>query len=216
MNITNVTVTKVAEESTENADYQLEYSIVNDALTRVHASIRKKDTDGSGNAPQIGIIYMEQGVISCNIPMGEPLAPLFHDFDTMIDEIKRVTYKMHKIIWNCQSKTAFTCRPFCRHPGQLQGLQPQKRDSAQDRHSGRGAQSHRSSRECRGQAHRMGCGEGETACRGVLGGRDGVSPESLRTHLGRGASGRYVGYRVAHLRFHSGEVNHPFFLPLLF
>ena len=33
---------------------------------------------------------------------------------------------------------------------------------------------------------------------------------------GRGASGRYVGYRVAHLRFHSGEVNHPFFLPLLF
>lgn len=56
MNITNVTVTKVAEESTENADYQLEYSIVNDALTRVHASIRKKDTDGSGNAPQIGII----------------------------------------------------------------------------------------------------------------------------------------------------------------
>lgn len=48
MNITNVTVTKVAEESTENADYQLEYSIVNDALTRVHASIRKKDTDGSG------------------------------------------------------------------------------------------------------------------------------------------------------------------------
>lgn len=84
MNITNVTVTKVAEESTENADYQLEYSIVNDALTRVHAS-----TDGSGNAPQIGIIYMEQGVISCNIPMGEPLAPLFHDFDTMIDEIKK-------------------------------------------------------------------------------------------------------------------------------
>lgn len=74
MNITNVTVTKVAEESTENADYQLEYSIVNDALTRVHASIRKKDTDG---------------VISCNIPMGEPLAPLFHDFDTMIDEIKK-------------------------------------------------------------------------------------------------------------------------------
>lgn len=46
MNITNVTVTKVAEESTENADYQLEYSIVNDALTRVHASIRKKAPAG--------------------------------------------------------------------------------------------------------------------------------------------------------------------------
>lgn len=89
MNITNVTVTRIAEESTEHADYQLEYSTVNDVLTRVHASIRKKDTDGSGNAPQIGIIYMEQGVVSCNIPEGEPLAPLFQDFDTMIGEIKK-------------------------------------------------------------------------------------------------------------------------------
>ena len=40
MNITNVTVTKVAEESTEIADFQLEFSFVYDALTRVHASIR--------------------------------------------------------------------------------------------------------------------------------------------------------------------------------
>ncbi|MCS3085404.1 hypothetical protein NXW09_29395 [Bacteroides ovatus] len=60
------------------------YSIVNDALTRVHASIRKKDADGSGNAPQIGIGYMEQGVISCSIPMGEP-STLFHDFDYTLD-----------------------------------------------------------------------------------------------------------------------------------
>lgn len=89
MNITNVTVTKIAEESTENADYQLEYSIVNGALTRVHASIREKDTDGSGNAPQIGIIYMEQGVVSCNIPQDESLAPFFQDFDAMIGEIRK-------------------------------------------------------------------------------------------------------------------------------
>lgn len=89
MNITNVTVTKVAEESTEYADYQLEYSIVNDVLTRIHASIRKKDTDGSGDAPQIGVIYMEQGVVSCNIPGDEPLAPLFRDFDAMVGEIRK-------------------------------------------------------------------------------------------------------------------------------
>lgn len=89
MNITNVTVTKVAEESTENADYQLEYSIVNGTLARVHASIRRKDTDGSGNTPQTGIIYMEQGAVSCNIPEGEPLAPLFEDFDAMVIEIRQ-------------------------------------------------------------------------------------------------------------------------------
>lgn len=88
MNITNVTVTKVAEESTENADYQLEYSIVNETLARVHVSIRKRDTDGSGDAPQIGVIYMEQGSVSCSIPEGESLAPLFRDFDAMVSEIK--------------------------------------------------------------------------------------------------------------------------------
>lgn len=89
MNITNVTVTKVAVESTENADYRLEYSIVNDTLIRVHASIRKKDADGSGDAPQTGVIYMEQGAVSCNIPDGEPLAPLFRDFEAMIGEIRK-------------------------------------------------------------------------------------------------------------------------------
>lgn len=89
MNITHVTVTKVAEESTENADYQLEYSIVNDRLTRVHASIRKRDTDGSGNTPQIGVIYMEQGSVFCSIPEGEPLAPLFRDFEAIIGEIRK-------------------------------------------------------------------------------------------------------------------------------
>lgn len=89
MNITNVTVTKVAVESTENADYQLEYSIVNDTLIRVHASIRKKDADGSGDTPQTGVIYMEQGAVSCNIPDGEPLAPLFRDFEAMIGEIRK-------------------------------------------------------------------------------------------------------------------------------
>ena len=31
MNITNVTVTRIAEEKTENASYMLEYSVVNDA-----------------------------------------------------------------------------------------------------------------------------------------------------------------------------------------
>lgn len=89
MNITHVTVTKVAEDSTEHADYRIEYSVVNGTLAGVNVAIRKKDTDGTGNAPQIGIIYMEQGVISCNIPEGEPLAPLFADFDTIIGEIKK-------------------------------------------------------------------------------------------------------------------------------
>lgn len=36
MNITNVTITRTAEEKTENAFYMLEYSVVNDELSRLH------------------------------------------------------------------------------------------------------------------------------------------------------------------------------------
>ena len=65
MNITNITVTKTAEEKTENASYVLEYSIVNDE-----------------------IIYMEQGNISCNLPAGRELGPIFRDFDKMQQYIR--------------------------------------------------------------------------------------------------------------------------------
>lgn len=43
MNITNITVTKTAEEKTENASYVLEYSIVNDELSRLHVSVNEKE-----------------------------------------------------------------------------------------------------------------------------------------------------------------------------
>ena len=36
MNITNVTITRTAEEKTENAFYMLEYSTVNDELNHLH------------------------------------------------------------------------------------------------------------------------------------------------------------------------------------
>lgn len=45
MNITNITVTKTAEEKTENASYVLEYSIVNDELNRLHVSVNEKEAD---------------------------------------------------------------------------------------------------------------------------------------------------------------------------
>lgn len=88
MNITNVTITKTAEEITRNADYMLEYSIVNDTLGRVHVSIREKEADASGNMPTLGTIYMEQGAVSCSIPSDRELGPLFADFDKMMKDIK--------------------------------------------------------------------------------------------------------------------------------
>lgn len=58
MNITNVTVTKIAEEKTENASYVLEYSVVNDELNRLHVSVNEKEADPEGNIKPVGIIYM--------------------------------------------------------------------------------------------------------------------------------------------------------------
>ena len=42
MNITNVTITRTAEEKTENAFYMLEYSTVNDELNHLHVSVNEK------------------------------------------------------------------------------------------------------------------------------------------------------------------------------
>lgn len=88
MNITNITVTKTAEEKTENAAYVLEYSIVNDELSRLHVSVNEKEADTEGNIPPVGIIYMEQGNISCNLPAGRELGPIFLDFDKMQQYIR--------------------------------------------------------------------------------------------------------------------------------
>ena len=55
MNITNITVTKTAEEKTENASYVLEYSIVNDELNRLHVSVNEKEADTEGNLSLIHI-----------------------------------------------------------------------------------------------------------------------------------------------------------------
>ena len=86
MNITNVTITRTAEEKTENAFYMLEYSVVNDELSRLHVSVNEKEADEEGNIKPVGIIYMEQGVLSCNFPM--ELGPIFQDFDRMQQDIR--------------------------------------------------------------------------------------------------------------------------------
>ena len=91
MNITNVTVTKTAEEKTENASFVLEYSIVNDELGRLHVSVNEKEADAEGNIRPVGIIYMEQGIISCNLPAERELGPIFLDFDKMQRYIREST-----------------------------------------------------------------------------------------------------------------------------
>ena len=61
MNITNVTVTKIAEEKTENASYVLEYSVVNDELNRLHVSVNEKEADPEGNITRRNYLYGTRG-----------------------------------------------------------------------------------------------------------------------------------------------------------
>lgn len=88
MNVTNVTVTKVAEEKTANGLYVLEYSAVNGELNRVQATIQEREADEAGNQPIIGSIYLEQGNVSCNLPNDRNLAPYFTDFDVFLKAIR--------------------------------------------------------------------------------------------------------------------------------
>lgn len=88
MNVTNVTVTKVAEEKTANGLYVLEYSAINGELNRVQATIQEREADQFGNQPIVGTIYLEQGNVSCNLPGDRNLAPFFTDFDVFLKAIR--------------------------------------------------------------------------------------------------------------------------------
>lgn len=93
MNVTNVTVTKVAEEKTANGLYVLEYSAVNGELNRVQATIQEREADPSGNQPIIGSIYLEQGNVSCNLPGDRNLSPYFTDFDIFLKAVREMILK---------------------------------------------------------------------------------------------------------------------------
>lgn len=93
MNVTNVTVTKVAEEKTANGLYVLEYSAVNGELNRVQATIQEHTSDEAGNQPIIGSIYLEQGNVSCNLPGDRNLSPYFTDFDIFLKAIREMILK---------------------------------------------------------------------------------------------------------------------------
>ncbi|MCO7113835.1 hypothetical protein NIB75_18815 [Bacteroides uniformis] len=69
MNITNITVTKTAEEKTENASYVLEYSIVNDELNRLHVSVNEKEADTEGNIPPSGLSTWNRGTSPVIFPL---------------------------------------------------------------------------------------------------------------------------------------------------
>lgn len=91
------TVTVEARKETDNALYQLNYSVVDNNLTSVNCSVNKKTVvqvdapDGQQFAEQqvyAGNVYLTNGNITCSIPEGNDVSTYMDEFLVIIDEIK--------------------------------------------------------------------------------------------------------------------------------
>ena len=95
MNITSTILTKTAEETTANATYLIEYVLVNEVLTRIHASVEAIQPDGIEKM-NAGYITYENGNIFCSL-MGQYKSSLFFlDFEGFVEKIKESTGEMQQ------------------------------------------------------------------------------------------------------------------------
>lgn len=92
------TVTVEARKETDNALYQLNYSVVDNNLTAVNCSVNKK-TVVQVDAPEgnqqfveqkvyAGNLYLTNGNITCSIPEGNDVSTYMDEFLVIIDEVK--------------------------------------------------------------------------------------------------------------------------------
>ena len=91
------TVTVEARKETDNALYQLNYSVVDNNLTSVNCSVNKKTVvqvdapDGQQFAEQqvyAGNVYLTNGHITCSIPQDNDVTTYMEEFIAIIDELK--------------------------------------------------------------------------------------------------------------------------------
>lgn len=95
MNITNTVLTKTAEETTANATYVIEYVLVNEVLTRIHATVQAIQPDGIEKL-DVGHITYENGNIFCNLAEQGKTSLYFLDFDKFVEKIKESTGEMQQ------------------------------------------------------------------------------------------------------------------------
>lgn len=95
MNITNTVLTKTAEETTVHATYVIEYVLVNEVLTRIHATVEVLRGDGMEKMA-VGYITYENGTIFCNLTGEGKMSAYFVDFDNFVEKIKASTGEMQQ------------------------------------------------------------------------------------------------------------------------
>ena len=85
MNIKSTTITKVAEATSENGSYHLEFSITNDTLERVQTTVFKPSATEQRIA--VGSIYYDRGSVTINMPFSPDMAKYVADATTQIESI---------------------------------------------------------------------------------------------------------------------------------
>ena len=85
MKVTSTIITKVAEATTENGSYSLEYSITDGVLERVQTTAFKPST----NEHRIAVcsIYYDRGSVTINMPFGKYIAKYVADAVGQIENI---------------------------------------------------------------------------------------------------------------------------------
>ena len=85
MKVTSTIITKVAEATTVNGSYNLEYSITDGVLERVQTTAFKPSTNEHRIA--VGSIYYDRGSVTINMPFGKHIAKYVADAVGQIENI---------------------------------------------------------------------------------------------------------------------------------
>lgn len=90
MNIIRITTTKTAQERTDRAFYNLDFTITDSALERVVATVYTPESRPDSDTPPvfIGTITYENGQIFCSLPKEAAIAGMMADFENFMAQIQ--------------------------------------------------------------------------------------------------------------------------------
>ena len=88
MNIIKTMVTRTAEETTAHGVFNLEYTVSDNVLERISATIRKTGNDGMPGEYLGSIVYEVSSVNLNFMNMGASFAPLVEDFEQLLRTIQ--------------------------------------------------------------------------------------------------------------------------------
>lgn len=90
MKIIRITTTKTAQERTDRAFYNLDFTITDSALERVVATVYTPESRPDSDTPPtfIGTITYENGQIFCSLPKEASVAGMIADFESFMAQIQ--------------------------------------------------------------------------------------------------------------------------------